>query len=249
MHSPPRELQPADPVFDFAMSRMGPGWVALRGVRLAGWSGEAPYTSVQIRYVLLHPEVGVALVDAAPDRTPDAVKRLQRVLDAARFWAIFAGHLPIVQLSLGAVDLPRLAQLVDAAFAAEQGIALPGGHAWTGLARRVLGGVVVSAPAAPPAPYPDPGVGMAYPPPAAPNFGWRALGRFWVAVLLTLVGGAALLQFLGPPQPEPAAALAGGAGAIRSVLPSRRTRRYCHPSSASPPSIRRRISLPRPGSI
>jgi hypothetical protein len=238
MHSPPRELQPADAAFDFAMSRMAPGWVTLRGVRLAGWSGDAPYRSVQIRYVLLHPEVGVALVDAAPDRTPDAVERLRRVLDAARFWAIFAGHLPIVQLSLGAVDLPRLTQLVDAAFAAEQGIALPGGHAWIGLARRVLGGVVVSAPAAPPAPQP----------PAAPNSGWRALGRFWMAVLLTLGGGALLLQFLGPPQPEPAAVLAGGAGAVRSVLPSRRIRRYCHSSSASSPSIRRKISPPRPGS-
>lgn len=247
MHSPPRELQPADPVFDLAMSRMGPGWVALRGVRLAGWSGDAPYKSVQIRYVLLHPAVGVALVDAAPDRTPDAVKRLQRVLDAARFWAIFAGHLPIVQLSLGAVELPRLAQLIDAAFAAEQGIALPGGHAWTGLARRVLGGVVVSAPTAPPAPHPGPGVGMACLPPEAPNSGWRALGRFWVVVLLALVGGAVLLQFLGPPQPEPAAALAGGAGAVRSALPSRRTRRYCHPSSASPLLIRRKISPPGSG--
>ena len=39
--------------------------------------------------------------------------------------------------------------------------------------------------------------------------GWRALGLFWVVLLLALGGGAAVLQHLGPPQPNaPPAAVA-----------------------------------------
>ena len=57
--------------------------------------------------------------------------------------------------------------------------------------------------------------------------GWRALGLFWVVLLLALGGGAAVLQHLGPPRPKAppatvssAAAARRAAGASAAVAPT-----------------------------
>ncbi|RYJ01357.1 MAG: hypothetical protein EON47_11050, partial [Acetobacteraceae bacterium] len=38
---------------------------------------------------------GLALVDVAPDATPNAEARLRRALSAANFWQAFPGTLPV----------------------------------------------------------------------------------------------------------------------------------------------------------
>jgi hypothetical protein len=44
-------------------------------------------------YALAHPEVGVALIDVAPNATPNAEARLRRALTAVEFWPRLPGHL------------------------------------------------------------------------------------------------------------------------------------------------------------
>ncbi len=52
--------------------------------------------------------------------------------------------------------------------------------------------------------------------------GWRALGLFWVCVLLILGGGAAILQKLGPPAPSAGRTvpLAVAASSAQDIVPS-----------------------------
>src|SRR5689334_7496296 len=113
--TPPFALgEDLDTVVDSAVGRMRPGWVVLRDCVL--FDDDARHPPRRLRYALLHPSVGVALLDVGSDRTPDAVARLRRRLDAAGFPTAFPGYLPMVYRSLPADDLRRLGDVLDRAF-------------------------------------------------------------------------------------------------------------------------------------
>src|SRR3712207_4751599 len=77
----------------------GPGWLVLRDCPLGG-------NGPPVGLALLHPKIGVALVDFAP--TPaDAAERFRRALDARRFPANFGGYPPIARVVLPADRLPE----------------------------------------------------------------------------------------------------------------------------------------------
>src|SRR5918997_5816306 len=186
-----------DAVVGAAVAGMGPGGTLLRGRMLDGGARHPP---ARLRYVLLHPRIGVALLEVAPDLTPEASARLRRRLDAARFGAVSPGHLPIVHRSLPAERLGLLGELLERAFAMEQPISLPGGEAWPAMVGRVL---PAAAPAAPATRRRRASVS------ARDAAGWRLLSGFCGVLALVLGGGAAVLQYLGPPG-APAAGAAHG---------------------------------------
>jgi hypothetical protein len=93
-----------------AVAEMQPGWMVLHECTLAD-NGEA---ATKLPYVLLHRNIGVALLSAEPD--PAAVTRLQRRLDAVGFTSNFGGYPPIICRMLPPADLP-LAEVLTAAFA------------------------------------------------------------------------------------------------------------------------------------
>lgn len=109
--------------------RTGPGWRILRGDRLFG--GPQPF-------VLLHPEVGVALLDIAPHVTAEGPERLQRALAEADFSARFPGDLPVVHRVLPTEHLGRLPDILDYAFQWQAPLTLPPGRAWADGLQRIL---------------------------------------------------------------------------------------------------------------
>jgi hypothetical protein len=111
---------------------LGPDWLILRDCRL-GATARGGLASV-----LLHPARGVAVLDILPSRTPDAAEAVRARLYAARFPAIFAGHLPVVHLQATSRQMPFLPSLLEDAFAAQPPLSLPGGDAWVGVAARAL---------------------------------------------------------------------------------------------------------------
>jgi hypothetical protein len=113
-----------------AVPELGPGWVALRNCALGGGGP-------RVGLVLLHPSVGVALVDVVPKAT-DAAARLRRALDARRFPAIFGGYPPVARVVLPAERFPDLGRILDAEFEAQPPLALAGGDGWVRTARAAL---------------------------------------------------------------------------------------------------------------
>ena len=194
-------------------------------------------------FALLHPERGIALLDVAPEKTPDAVDRLRRGLAAAKFQKTFAGSLPIVYRRLAQEDLLHLGDIVGAAFAEEQAIGLHGEHRWIGLACRILGGARVSDFACPDSIGQESSLFVLPPKVAerrpmvrssklrAPNL--RALGYFWLAVLATITGGAAFLQYVFVPPLQ--ADRGGGASWSRASGPD---------SPAGPAKLNASFALP-----
>lgn len=225
----------ADQLFGRAVSQMGPDWIVLRDVPIAqGAKGREQSPQERVRYALLHPRRGIVLLDVAPKRTPDAVERARRALAAANFHAIFAGHLPIVYLRLSLEDVLHLGEWVDAAFAQRQAIGLHGGHAWTGLARRVFGGEIVSEFDRSDKSGAREGFFTRLPTsaeqhPVVRSPGLRALGYFWLAVLGAFAGAAAFLQYTYDPVqagPETGSIQEGGSGPdTRTGLAVRKQRR------------------------
>ena len=112
---------------------LGRDWVILRDCRLG-----PPSRGGILPTVLMHPARGVAVLDILPSATPGAVEALRAKLHAARFPAIFAGHLPVVHLQVTPRQMPFLPSLLNDAFAAEPPLQLPGGDAWVGVAVRAL---------------------------------------------------------------------------------------------------------------
>lgn len=127
MSSPPAELTIVQ-----KLDGLGRDWTVLRDCRLRPSDrGSAPT-------VLIHPGQGIAVLDVAPSATPDAVDAVRAKLDASRFESIFAGHLPVVHLTVTPRQMASLQMLLDDAFAALPPLELPGGDAWAGVAARAL---------------------------------------------------------------------------------------------------------------
>ena len=116
------------------MLPLPPGWLCLQDCNLSGQFGQP----VVVPFVLMHPDVGVALIDLAPAANPDAESVLRRRLEAARFESIFSGFLPILHLRLDRADLPSTETILRDAFAALPRLSVPGGDGWVNVVRRAL---------------------------------------------------------------------------------------------------------------
>jgi len=111
------------------------GWICLQDCNLSGKLNRP----VQIPFVLLHPEVGVALLDVGATGTAtDAEAVLRQRLEAARFESIFPGYLPIVHLRIPATDINSIDTILADAFAGLPALSVPGGDAWVSVVRRAL---------------------------------------------------------------------------------------------------------------
>ena len=78
------------------MVPLPPGWLCLQDCNLSGQLNRP----VVVPFVLMHPDVGVALLDVSPSSNPEAESVLRRRLEAARFESIFPGYLPVLHLQL-----------------------------------------------------------------------------------------------------------------------------------------------------
>ena len=87
-------------------------WTLLRQRRIGSDEAEP------IEVVLVHPEIGVALVDEAPRDPAAGARRLRSYLDEQRFVEFFPGDLPIVTLSVGADEFDMVGERLAAAFEA-----------------------------------------------------------------------------------------------------------------------------------
>ena len=168
-------------------------------------------------HVLANPAVGIALLDLAPDTTPNAEARLRRVLDAAGFRTAFPGMLPVWHGRVEPVELRLLPTLLKAAFTALPPLAVQGGASWVAAVRQALDAdpawEAADRPkrAVPPAPVPPPEAfdPPPEPPPAARRAGGAArllpLGLAFEAVFaLGLAVGYGLSGGAGSGGPPPA---------------------------------------------
>jgi hypothetical protein len=116
------------------MVPLPPGWLCLQDCNLSGQLNQP----VVIPFVLMHPDVGMALIDIAPASNPEAEVILRRRLEAARFDSIFPGFLPILHLRLDRADLPSTEAILRDAFASLPPLSVPGGDGWISVVRRAL---------------------------------------------------------------------------------------------------------------
>lgn len=116
------------------MVPLPPGWLCLQDCNVSGQLNQP----VVVPFVLMHPDIGVAMIDIAPVQNPEAEQILRRRLDAARFESIFPGFLPILHLRLDRADLPATEAILRDAFAAMPPLSLPGGDGWISVVRRAL---------------------------------------------------------------------------------------------------------------
>jgi hypothetical protein len=88
-------------------------WVLLSDRRIGGTDGTEP-----IDVVLIHPEIGVALIDEAPRDPAGALGAFQTYLAAQRFAAFYPGELPVVTLSIAPEQIEEIGDRLAAAFEA-----------------------------------------------------------------------------------------------------------------------------------
>ena len=89
---PAAGVDPTDVALLQAVADMRPGWVVLRDCLLAD---DGQGTRARVRYALLHPEIGIALLDVLPGTTtPGAPHRMRRMLDATSFRLAFGDYPP-----------------------------------------------------------------------------------------------------------------------------------------------------------
>ncbi len=196
---------------------MQPGWIVLGSSAVA----DGTRLSVPIRYALVHPRVGVALLSIMPDPiTPDAPERLRQLLGVMQFRANFGGWPPILYRHLPPGELPRLAGWLGGGFAREAPLRLRGGDAWVGVALRALTTSAAESAADPPAcsfrKGTGRGLGLVRPvSPVRPASRSRtARIVFWAYLLVPAICGGVLLSgrsgwlsgFRGPAPPPTLAA-------------------------------------------
>jgi hypothetical protein len=198
-----------------AVADMRPGWIVLRDCLLAD---DGRGTRARVRYALLHPKIGIALLDVLPGATtPGAPDRMRRLLDASNFRRAFGDFPPIVYLCVRSRALSEIAPLLAREFGVLPPLAPTGGDAWVAAARWALAAAEQSLrvseqmdnygrsePMGPPRPERVEGW-------SAPRhaLGLRALGVFWGAVALAFGGVVVALENLGPPEAPAAVANAG----------------------------------------
>ncbi len=178
----------ADDALGHAVIAMRPGWVALRGCVLD--MGDA--APARVRYALLHPQIGIALLDVVPGQTtPDALDRLRRKLDAVAFHMEFGCTPPILYFCIPLRVLPDVGHLLEYEFGRQPASPLPRGDGWVTAAQAIL--------SAQPLNPTQQLAGRVRQQPARRFGGARLLAGFWGLAILTAGGGALFLQYLGPP--------------------------------------------------
>ena len=117
------------------LSALPDGWGLLGRCRF-GTAG--PIGPASGCYALVHPTIGVALVDVAPDATPNAEARLRRALGSADFWRDHPGTLPVWhgRIEIGAVR--SLPALLAEGFGTLPPLTVPGKESWIGAVRSAL---------------------------------------------------------------------------------------------------------------
>lgn len=180
-----------------ALAAMPPGWSVLQDAELPGRDGEPP---TRIGYVLVHPRIGIAVLDLLPGPTSDtAVARLHRMMEESGWRAEFGGLPPLIHLCVPLRALPGLEASLHGAFAARPPAALRDGG-WVTALRGLLGARLL---------LPAGGIAMGAGGPASvqptrteplrPRFsGLRALAWFWSGVALAFGVSIAVLAYLGP---------------------------------------------------
>jgi len=115
------------------LARLPDGWVCGRRCDVGGPMEEP----VIVDFVLMHPQLGIALIDL---REPihDAEAFLRQRLEETGFGAIFTGHLPVVHGTLRRADLPSVVELVGMALAELPPLTIGGGEAWVRTLERTL---------------------------------------------------------------------------------------------------------------
>jgi hypothetical protein len=112
------------PAFGGTVERLPEGWVCGRNCDIGGEPGRP----VRIDLVLMHPALGIALINRKT-RTEGAEDTLRERLEEARFSAIFGGYLPILHYAIQPDELPSIAE-IERAFDGMKPLSLAGGNAW-----------------------------------------------------------------------------------------------------------------------
>ena len=223
-----------------------PGWAIIGRCRFGTGMPGPDATGC---YALAHPDVGIALIDIAPDATPNAEARLRRALTAVEFWPDYPGTLPVVHDRVDGTALRSLPWVLERGFAAQPVLTIPGGTAWIeGVQRAMAADPAWELPGqpkaqadAPPAPADEVEGGDEAPPPPLGPVRPRRWGRlaalplaFAATFAIGLVAGFVLLDSPAPVAPQPVVATAApparacahsavlGRGACRHGAESRR---------------------------
>jgi hypothetical protein len=117
---PPNLPPPADPAaarLQAILAALPDDWILLRQRRIGGPDGP------EVGYVLLHPAVGIALVDVLPRRPGAAFERLRELLAAAHLTRE-ADTLPVVSAALAPDDISSVGERLAAAFRLEPSCAM-----------------------------------------------------------------------------------------------------------------------------
>ncbi len=223
----------ADDALCHAIAAMHPGWIALRGCVLD--AGDA--APARVRYALLHPRVGIALLDVVPGRTtPHAPDHLRRKLDAVKFHTEFGGTPPIVYFCMPARTLSDVGYLLEQEFSRQPASAPPRGDAWVIAAQAVLSAQPLKPTRQLAGRAGNRPARRAHQPWQQParRFGGARLAAFWGLVMLTAGGGALFLQWLGSPETAQAAAPLLAAKAETSPGPPVAADRVLSPTTDAP---------------
>ncbi|SDB07174.1 hypothetical protein SAMN02927895_00078 [Belnapia rosea] len=120
------------PAFGGSVERLPEGWVCGRHCDIGGDPGRP----VRMDLVLMHPGLGIALLDIG-EPSEGAEQVLRGRLEEARFGAIFGGYLPIIQGRIGADEVPVIAEIARA-FDRQPPLSVSGGSAWMSTACRLI---------------------------------------------------------------------------------------------------------------
>jgi hypothetical protein len=128
-HRPPERYSHA---FGGSVDRLPDGWSCGRHCDIGGEPGQP----VRIDLVLLHPGLGVVLLDIGA-RTERAEEILRARLEEARFGAIFGGYLPVIHGCLAPDEVPAIAEIARA-FDQVPPLSVSGGSAWMSTVSRLV---------------------------------------------------------------------------------------------------------------
>ncbi len=131
----PPKLLDFQPAFEAVLPS---DWVLIGRCRAGEAGNAARGTTGGGCFVLAHAEIGVALVDLLPMRTPQAEAHLRRLLNAVDFSSQCRGYLPVVQCEVTPEELGDLRARIEDAFAYDQVLTIADRGRWVGALRRTL---------------------------------------------------------------------------------------------------------------